>query len=475
MWLGIDLGTSGVKTIVMDDGGAVVARESVPLGIERPHPGWSEQDPDEWWRAVRQSIRALPGMIRARMKGVALSGQMHGAVVLGDKDRPLRPAILWNDTRSAAEARSLSEQAKTHAGNLAMPGFTAPKLLWMAQHEPDIISRIKTVLLPKDYIRLRLTGERASEMSDASGTLWLDIARRQWSEPMLDACGMTIGQMPRLVEGTDVSGQLLASVAEDLGLPIVPVAGGAGDQAAGAIGVGVIESSNALLSLGTSGVIFAPTNAFTPAPDNGVHAFCHALPDRWHVMSVMLSSAACLDWAARLAGFKDVPFALSAAEKSTDASHRPLFLPYLSGERTPHNDASARGVFFGLDNDTDGASLVHSVLEGVAFGLRDGLDALQLDLAELSVIGGGARSALCSQIICDALQVPLVVRDGAEVGPALGAARLAQIAAIGAAADEVCTKPPVLARYEPGDEPISRLATFRKLYRSIKSLFEELT
>lgn len=471
MWLGIDLGTSGVKAIVLNDAGKITAQHTVPLPIARPHPLWSEQDPDDWWQGVCAAILALPAELRSQVKGVGLSGQMHGATLLGADFRPLRPAILWNDGRSAAQCESLDEAARQYTGNLAMPGFTAPKLLWVAEHEPDIFAQVKLVLLPKDYIRLLLTSEAMSDMSDAAGTIWLDVGQRRWSDEMLAATGMTVSQMPALVEGSSQGGILRAEIAKELGLPAVPIAGGGGDQAAGAIGAGVINPGDAFLSLGTSGVIFAASDCFAPNPAQGVHAFCHALPGRWHVMSVMLSAAVCLDWAASLAGFADVPAALAAAEARGRQKDIPIFLPYLSGERTPHNDPQSKGVFFGLTHDSDGAALIAAVLEGVAFGLRDGLDALDLNLTELSVIGGGARSPYWTQILCDALQLPLVYRDGAEVGPACGAARLARLCVTGDAAEDVCTKPAILDRYKPGTEPTARLAKFRNLYQGLKPHF----
>lgn len=471
MWLGLDIGTSGVKAILADNSGAVVAEHTEPLSIQRPHALWSEQSPEEWWSAARSAILALPADLRSACKGVGLSGQMHGAVMLGADDNVLRPAILWNDGRSAPQCAALDPLAREHTGNLAMPGFTAPKLAWLRDNEPGTFAATKTVLLPKDYIRLRLTAEKASEMSDASGTLWLDVARRRWSGEMLAATGLDESQMPRLVEGNEPSGMLRAEIADDLGLPRVPVAGGGGDQAAGAIGAGAIDACQAFLSLGTSGVIFAASDGFAPNPEQGVHAFCHALPGRWHVMSVMLSAAACLDWVTRLAGFANVPAAIAAAEAVGEQGDAPIFLPYLSGERTPHNDPSAKGGFFGLSHDTDSAALVGSVLEGVAFGLRDGLDALALDLNELSVIGGGSRSAHWAQILANALQVPLVYRDGSAVGPASGAARLARLAVTGEAPEAVCTMPRDQARYSPAANPRERLHRFRALYSSLKPHF----
>ncbi|WP_209348220.1 xylulokinase [Pontixanthobacter sp. CEM42] len=475
MWLGIDLGTSGVKSVILGDHGAVLAQNTAPLRVERQHPRWSEQDPADWWAATKASIHGLPANMRRDVRGIGLSGQMHGATLLGKDDAVLRPAILWNDGRSEEQCISLDAMARKHTGNLAMPGFTAPKLGWVRDNEPDVFSATHTVLLPKDYLRLILTGEKVSEMSDASGSLWLDVASRSWSDPMLEAVGLGQSHMPRLVEGSEVSGMLRSGVADELGLPAVPVAGGGGDQAAGAIGAGVIEPGDAFLSLGTSGVVFAACEQFEPDPAQGVHAFCHALPDRWHTMTVMLSAAACLDWVSKLVRFADVADALAAAEASTARQQDvPIFLPYLSGERSPHNDPAAKGVFFNLSHDTGPAELVRSVLEGVAFGLRDGLDTMSSKLADLSVIGGGARSPFWAQILANSLQVPLVYRDGSSVGPANGAARLARLAFTGEAANAVCTKPEPIAHIDPQSNNEERLALFRSLYPILKSSFGDI-
>ena len=473
-WLGIDLGTSGIKCVITDDTGVVLAETIEGLDVQRPQPLWSEQDPSEWWSASKAAILQLPTKLRQSVRGIGLSGQMHGAVLLDQSDTVLRPAILWNDGRSTAQCTELDSLAREHTGNLAMAGFTAPKIAWVKEEEPDIFAATRCVLLPKDYLRLLLTGQKISEMSDASGTLWLNVAARRWSPAMLDATGLDEAQMPELVEGSQVAGTLRKSVADELGLPVVPVAGGGGDQAAGAIGAGVVEAGQAFLSLGTSGVTFAAGDGFQPAPENGLHAFCHALPGRWHTMAVMLSAASCLTWVAGLTGFKDVGSAIEAAEQSTmPAVQLPIFLPYLTGERTPHNNPIAKGVFFGLTGEVGGAELVRSTLEGVAFGLRDGLDAMSEKPAELSVIGGGSRSEFWAQILADTLAVPLTYRDGAHVGPANGAARLARLAVGNEPIEDVCSQPPELARFTPQSENFERLEQFRSLYPALQSRFGE--
>lgn len=477
MFLGIDIGTSGVKAVVLDELGAVVGQGTAALTVQRPHPLWSEQDPEAWWQATTAAVRAIDPAVRRAVRGIGLAGQMHGATLLGADDQPLRPGILWNDGRSHAECTELEARAPDlHriAGNLAMPGFTAPKLLWVAHHEPETFSAIRTVLLPKDYVRLRMTGEKASDVSDAAGTLWLDVAARQWSDEILAATGLTRDQMPQAVEGTDQTGRLRADVAEALGIDQVPVAGGGGDNAAGAAGVGVVKDGDALLSLGTSGVIFAATKAFRPNPAGAVHAFCHCLPDVWHQMSVHLSAAACIDWVARLTGTPGAAELFARAESVGPASGPEIFLPYLSGERTPHNDAEVRGAFLGLDHDTTPERLAQAVLEGVAFALADGLSVLRdagTELSQLSVIGGGARSSYWGQTLAAALNVELVYLKGGEVGPALGAARLAQLAVDGGSPEEVCAPPPVSHTITPDPALAERfalkIAHFRDSYSRI--------
>ena len=479
MYLGIDLGTSGVKAILLDDKGRIAAEQSAPLTVARPQPLWSEQDPEDWWQATESAVLGLPADLRAQVQAIGLAGQMHGATLLGADDRPLRPAILWNDGRSHAECDALMAAVPdlpAIAGNIAMPGFTAPKLAWVRAHERDIFARVRTVLLPKDWLRLVMTGEKASDMSDSAGTLWMDVAARDWSDTLLAATGLDRSNMPRLLEGSEVSATLLPAIAARWGMASVPVAAGAGDNAAGAIGVGVVSDGDALLSLGTSGVLFVATDRCRPNPANAVHAFCHCLPGLWHQMSVHLSAASCLDWAAQ-ATRTDVPGLLASAEAAGPAAGPELFLPYLSGERTPHNDPHVRGAVLGLSHDSDPARLASAVLEGVAFAFADGLDALRAagtSLSALSVIGGGARSRHWGSILAAVLGVPLDYLDGGEVGPALGAARLAMVAATGAPAAAICTRPPVRFQVDPdpalADRLAPKLARFRAAYPALKTI-----
>ncbi|MFB1116426.1 xylulokinase [Dickeya dadantii] len=437
MYIGIDLGTSGVKAILLRENGEVAASHSVPLSVSRPHPLWSEQDPEQWWQATDAALTGLAAQQALQgVRAIGLTGQMHGATLLDAKQRVLRPAILWNDGRSAAQCRQLEQQvpdARRITGNLMMPGFTAPKLKWVQQYEPDIFRQIDKVLLPKDYLRWRLTGDFASDMSDAAGTLWMDVARRDWNDDLLDACGLSRGQMPALFEGNQITGQLHADIAARWGMPPVPVVAGGGDNAAGAIGVGLYQAGQAMLSLGTSGVYFAVSDGFLSNPQRAVHSFCHALPNSWHLMSVMLSAASCLDWAARLTHADSVAALIAEAERaSAEETATPVwFLPYLSGERTPHNNPQAKGAFWGLTHSHGRAALARAVLEGVGFALADGMDALHstgLKPRQVTLIGGGARSAYWRQMLADISGKTLEYRTGGDVGPALGAARLAQIA-----------------------------------------------
>lgn len=470
MYLGIDIGTSGVKAVVLDGQGAVAGQGTAALTVLRPHPLWSEQDPESWWRATTAAVQAIDPALRRAVRGIGLAGQMHGATLLGADHAPLRAAILWNDGRSFAECAELEGQVPdlhAVAGNLAMPGFTAPKLLWVRRHEPEIFDLVRMVLLPKDYVRLKMTGETASDMSDSAGTLWLDVGQRRWSEALLAACGLSVEQMPSLFEGPQPTGVLRREVAEAWGLDRVPVAAGGGDNAAGAAGVGVVRDGDALLSLGTSGVIFVATGDFRPNPARAVHAFCHCLPDTWHQMAVHLSAASCVDWVGRLTGASGPAEVFARAEAAQAGGE--IFLPYLSGERTPHNDPHVRGTFLGLEHETDAGRLSQAVLEGVAFALADGLDALReagTEVSRLSVIGGGARSDHWGRILAATLQTPLVYLQGGEVGPALGAARLARAAVEGGDPAELFTAPPTSHVIEPDRALGARLADKQQAFRA---------
>ncbi len=400
MYIGIDLGTSGVKVILLDESGALRATHSEPLTVSRPHPLWSEQDPESWWQATDKAMQALGTQHSLReVKALGIAGQMHGATLLDKHQRVLRPAILWNDGRCAEECQLLEASvadSRSITGNLMMPGFTAPKLLWVQRHEPDVFEQVDKVLLPKDYLRLRMTGEFAGDMSDAAGTMWLDVGKRDWSDKMLAACGLTRQNMPALFEGSEVTGQLTAEIASRWNMPAVPVVAGGGDNAAGAVGVGIADAGQAMLSLGTSGVYFAVSDGFLSNPESAVHSFCHALPKRWHLMSVMLSAASCLDWAAKLTGLGSVPALIEAAKQANGDAGTVWFLPYLSGERTPHNNPNAKGVFFGMTHQHGPAELAQAVLEGVGYALADGITAVYSpkaspSLAAVRVVATGGR------------------------------------------------------------------------------------
>ncbi|MFM9922123.1 xylulokinase [Variovorax sp. H27-G14] len=487
MYLGLDLGTSELKALLLADDHRIVAVARAPLTVERPQPLWSEQAPQQWWQALEHVMQALgqshPEALAA-VRAIGLSGQMHGATLLDAEGEVLRPAILWNDGRSGPQCEALARAVPRLgeiSGNLAMPGFTAPKLLWVREHEPDIFKRTARVLLPKDWLRFMLSGEAVSEMSDAAGTLWLDVGARDWSDELLAATGLTRAHMPRLVEGSEVSAQLKPELAVRWGLGNdVLIAGGAGDNAASAVGMGLVEPGQGFVSLGTSGVVFVSTDRFLPNPAQAMHAFCHALPKRWHQMSVMLSAASAVSWAAKTFRFADEAALLEAAASVSpaDRARCPLFLPYLSGERSPHNNPNAQGVLFGLTHAHGPAEIAYAVVEGVSFGLRDGFDTLRLPadmpLREMALVGGGARSVWWGQLLADIFGVTLTLYAGSETGGALGAARLAWLADGGDVA-QVCTLPPVKQQLLPSGDGAgvhaARHVRFQALYAALANQF----
>ncbi len=459
MYLGIDLGTSGVKALLMDETQRVVASATAALTVQQPKPLWSEQDPADWIAAADAAILELkvkaPKELAA-LKGIGLSGQMHGATLLDAADDVLRPCILWNDVRSHKEAAELDAQPQFReiSGNIVFPGFTAPKLAWVRNNEPEIFDKVAKVLLPKDYLRLWLTGDHVSEMSDAAGTSWLDVGARSWSDELLEASGMRREQMPDLVEGSEVSGTLRTELAQRWGVPAdVVVAGGAGDNAASAIGLGTIGAGDGFVSLGTSGVVFAATDKYLPKPESAVHAFCHALPETWHQMGVILSAASALGWFAGITGQSAAALS-DAIGQEVQAPGAVTFLPYLSGERTPHNDAMLQGSFTGLGHATDSAAMTRAVLEGVTFALKENLIALQRAggrVDALLAVGGGARSAYWLRLIATVLEVPVQIAADGDYGAAFGAARLGMLAATGAAPSEICSRPVIQTEYAPQD------------------------
>ena len=472
MYIGLDLGTSGLKAILIDDTQRVVAEATAPLTVQRPHEGWSEQNPADWLVATEAVMAGLRGHGLEKVRAIGLSGHMHGATVLDSADKVLRPCILWNDTRSHAEAAALDADPRFRAltGSIVFPGFTAPKLQWMRKHEPDLWAKVGKVLLPKDYLRLWLTGEHVAEMSDAAGTAWLDTGKRDWSDALLAATGLTRGQMPRLIEGSQVSGTLRDALAVRWGLPKgVVVAGGGGDNAAAGVGVGVVRAGEAFVSLGTSGVLFAANDGYQPDPATAVHTFCHALPGIWHQMGVILAATDALNWYAGLVG-RDAA-ALTGELGALQPPAKTLFLPYLGGERTPLNNAAIRGAFFGLDHATDRAAGTRAVLEGVTFAIRDCRDALAATgtrLENLLAVGGGSKSDYWLQAIATALDCPVQVPAAGDFGGAFGAARLAIMAATGAGA-EIATMPPIARRVEPDRALTDAFSAGHARYRAAQS------
>ncbi|WP_105428541.1 xylulokinase [Neorhizobium sp. T6_25] len=482
MYLGLDLGTSGVKAMLIDGDQKIIGSASGSLDVSRPHSGWSEQDPAHWIRATEEAVAGLKAKFPkelAAVKGIGLSGQMHGATLLDSEDKVLRPCILWNDTRSHQEAAALDANPifRKLTGNIVFPGFTAPKLVWVAKNEPDIFAKVAKVLLPKDYLRLWLTGEHMSEMSDSAGTSWLDTGARKWSSELLAATGLDEKQMPSLVEGTEQAGKLRGELSYKWGMAEgVVIAGGAGDNAASACGMGTVAEGHAFVSLGTSGVLFAANASYLPKPESAVHAFCHALPKTWHQMGVILSATDALNWYSNITG----KTAADLTQELGDALKAPssvTFLPYLSGERTPHNDAAIRGAFIGLEHESSRSVLTQAVLEGVTFAIRDNLEALKsagTSISRVAAIGGGSRSRYWLQSIATSLGVPVDIPADGDFGAAFGAARLGLIAATGADPLSVCSAPktdetiePVAALSEAYDTAYAR---YRTLYPAIRSL-----
>ncbi len=478
-FLGIDLGTSGLRALLTDDGGRPLGAAERGYEARHPHSGWSEQDPATWIEALHGAVDELraahPGF--ADLAGIGVSGHMHGATLLDEADTVLRPCILWNDTRSHAEAAALdaAEGVRGLSGNIVFPGFTAPKLLWVEAHEPEIFARVAKVLLPAAYLNLHLTGRHVGDLSDAAGTSWLDVGARDWSDRLLAAGHMRRDQMPDLVEGCAPAGELRAELLRDWGLRgPVTVAGGAGDNAASACGIGALDEGQGFLSLGTSGVLLAARGGYRPDPASALHTFCHALPGRWYQMGVMLSATDSLNWLAGIAGSTPADLTAGLGEE-LQAPGTVRFLPYLSGERTPHNDARVRASFTGLGRGTTRDDMTRAVLEGVAFGLRDSHAALKeagAGIERLTAIGGGTRSHYWLRLLATVLDTPLDLPAGGEFGAALGAARLGRIAATGADPEAVVTPPEIAGTVAP--DPGLRAAfdtayeRFRAAYPAIR-------
>lgn len=478
MFIGLDLGTSSVKGILIDDAQEVVAEASAPLSVSRPHDGWSEQNPADWLAAAEAVMDALAAQHPLTdVGGIGLSGQMHGATLLDASDEVLRPCILWNDTRAHAEAAALDADPKFRqiTGNIVFPGFTAPKLLWVRASEPQVFERVAKVLLPKDYLRFWLTGEHVAEMSDAAGTSWLDTGARDWNDDLLSATHLTREHMPRLVEGSEPSAMLRAALARRWGLGAsVIVAGGGGDNAASGVGAGVVKAGQAFVSLGTSGVLFAANDGYRPNAVTAVHTFCHALPGTWHQMGVILAATDALNWFAGIAS-EDAAH-LTSTLGPLRAPGTTLFLPYLGGERTPLNNANIRGAFLGLEHATDRGAATRAVLEGVAFALcdcRDALTATGTRIESLVAVGGGSRSEYWLSVIATALGIPLSIPEAGDFGAAFGAARLGLMAATG---DLTVATPPRITRVVRPDPTLAdAFAAGHARYRAAANAILEIS
>jgi xylulokinase len=484
--LGIDLGTSGCKTVLVNRAGTIIASATASYPLSTPKPLWSEQDPQHWWQGLVASVREVIGKWPTEtIEGIGIGGQMHGATLLDGEGAVVRPAILWNDGRCQAECDALHKKFPgiiKETGNRALTGFTAPKLLWVQRHEPKLWKRVRTVLLPKDYLRWRLTGEKVAEMSDGSGMLLMDVAKRRWSPKMLKACNIDESYLGRLVEGSWVAGKVTAEAAEILGLRSgIPVVGGAGDQAAGAVGAGCVQPGMCTIAIGTSGVVFTTTRGYTPDRDGRMHTFCHALPKRWHQMGVMLSAAGSLQW------YRDtcapgVDFGALCAEalEAPLGAEGLVFLPYLTGERTPLCDPLARGAFIGLTRLHQRRHLTRAVLEGISLGLAESLRLIRATgtkVKEATVTGGGTRSDAWMQILSDAADVTVVLREGADAGPALGGARLALIGCCGVPIEQACRPGAVVKTFTPVRKAVAAYAKlgkrFRALYPALRPFFHD--
>ena len=491
LFLGIDVSTTATKALLIDENGAVVAVGSTPHQLSTPRHLWSEQDPHEWWEATQTSIRKAmqdSGAAGEDVKAVGLTGQMHGLVLLDEDGRVLRPAMLWNDGRASKECQwmrdtiGLDELVRI-TGNNAFEGFTAPKLLWVKNNEADVFARVRQILLPKDYVRYRLTDAYATDRAGAGGTLLLDVTTRDWSDRILDAAGISREWLPKTHEGPEVTGHISQAVAEATGLKAgTPVVAGGGDQSAQAVGVGAVESGIMALTLGTSGVVFAPSDTAAVAPQGRAHAFPHAVPGRWHMMGVMLSAAGSLQWHKNTFA-PEISFdaMLAEADEAPRGSENLFFMPYLSGERTPHANPHATGAFLGFTLRHNRGHATRAVIEGVSFGLKDNFELLHAsgvpEPREVRVSGGGARSKLWRQILADVLAAPLVSVQTTE-GAAFGAALLAGVGAGAwasveeACADTIKTSPAADPDPEGVEAYLETYERFKRLYPTVSPLYE---
>ena len=489
LYIGVDLGTSAMKLLLMDGEGEIKNIVSMDYPLEFPQPGWSQQNPEDWKLALFEGIpRLLCGFNANEVEGIGVGGQMHGLVVLDENDEVIRPAILWNDGRTSKQVDYLNEtvgrdKLSKYTANIAFAGFTAPKLLWMRENEPELFRRIAKIMLPKDYINYVLTGVHCTDYSDASGMLLLDVEHRCWSKEMLDICGVTGAQMPRLFESYEAVGTLKSGIAKKLGLPEnVKVCAGAGDNAAAAVGTGTVGKGACNISVGTSGTVFISSESFGVDASNSLHAFAHA-DGNYHLMGCMLSAASCNKWLMDEILRTD-DYAGAQAEIAEDklGKNRVFFLPYLMGERSPINDTNARGTFTGLSMDSTRADMLQAVLEGVAFAIRDSIEvarSLGLDIKRSKICGGGAKSPLWRKIFANVLNISLDIPES-EQGPGMGGAMLAMVAcgayptvadacrALVRAAQTVEPEPELAALYE------KRYEQYRLLYPALRSVFAKL-
>ena len=460
MYLGLDLGTSGLRGLLVQEDGSIVASAQETYSVNHPHASWSEQDPTDWTTAcesVITSLRANYMEAFSDLKGIGVSGHMHGATLVDSNGGVLRPCMLWNDTRAHLEAEQLDalEGFQEISGNIVFPGFTAPKVLWVANNEPEIFAKISKILLPKDYMNFWLTGNYVSDMSDAAGTSWLDCGAREWSPDLLSKSGMRQDQVPDLFEGSAPIGNLRSELAERWGVGRnVTVVGGGGDNAAAACGVGALREGDAFVSLGTSGVLLAAKDSFAPMPASAVHTFCHAVPNRWYQMGVILAATDSLNWLSQILD-ADAADLAGIVGTSINGPNNMRFLPYLSGERTPHNDSAIRGAMLNIDIASTRADMVQAVMEGVSFALRDNLEALKstgTNLSRALGIGGGAQSEFWVELVATVLDIPIDLPEKGEFGAALGAARLAIVGKTGQDPQTVMTPPKVAKTILPRGE-----------------------
>mgnify|MGYP001223513508 FL=1 len=482
MYLGLDLGTSGLKGLLVSNQQELIGSADASYAVENSATGWSEQNPNDWIKAFESVMNSLSDRFQSQMsalRGIGISGQMHGATLLDKDGTVIRPCILWNDTRSFKEAKKMDDIGvfREISGNIVFPGFTAPKLSWIKENEPGNFKKIAKVLLPKDYLRFWLTGDLVSEMSDAAGTSWLDLKNRRWSEQLLNLSGLNTKQMPRLIEGSEISGFLKSKLKQkwDI-LGDVFVVGGAGDNAAAACGCGVMSEGQGFVSLGTSGVLLAARDGCFPSPETAVHTFCHGVPDKWYQMGVILAATDSLNWLSKISGKSPTELA-SLVPEAPNGPTTLKFAPYLSGERTPHNDSITRGAFIGLDISHDNSVLTQAVIEGVAFALKENLNALQktgAKIESLYALGGGTQSNFWLKTIANILNLTLLLPKKGELGAALGAARLALYAGETTPLEEIMTQPSVEKVIEPNSSLVANyddaFQVFRNIYPSIKEL-----